>query len=111
MSPMPHPHIKNKYIVAVAIEDEEYLIYMFDNLVRKIKKNKLPSFMKSKLTMINALSLDRIKPDNELYELDIYVHNERDGFEDTGWRASENMYALVFNLYEMADLQGGYIDA
>ena len=111
MSPMPHPRLPQYYLVALEQcfanqrNVSSYRLYLFDNLVRLYTSDTLPSIIKTHLSIIRVTPQSNTYiTDDKLHEVDMYINPQDTELSHIGWRASENMYVIVFNEKEIHNL-------
>ena len=99
------------------MEEAEYNFYVGNNTKRIYAKNKLPTFIKLKLAMINSIpkeDWDSFKHDDTFNELDCYLpanYTENNPeFKNIGWCVSDSIYVIVMSEDELSELKGISID-
>jgi len=100
--------------------NNEYKVWVAPNYFRIFDKQTLPDAVKSRLAIIHArscrlaayggvdfeASIDDPKP---LYGL-LYLTEDVDGMEDTGWRVNEDYYTVIIPDEDMTSLRGETIN-
>jgi hypothetical protein len=110
----------NVWRVPIKKVNNEYKVWVAPNYFRIFDKQTLPDAVKSRLAIIHArscrlaayggvdfeASIDDPKP---LYGL-LYLSEDVDGMEDTGWRVNEDYYTVVIPDEDMTSLRGETIN-
>ena len=83
-------------------DDDNYLIYADDGLLRVFTEQTLPDEIKSKLTMIKAAGKD-------LYPIDHSIYNTtpHEEMREIGWAKVNDMYCVVLSKDTLSKLRGG----
>ena len=110
LEPIPHFKLTDFVRVPVWRKGKEYIVYTGRKYRRRYTLTTLPDCIKSKITVANCLATN-YKNDYELSIHDIFVCEDYTGAEDTGWRASENMYVVIIHVNDFYELQGEIIDS
>ena len=123
----PYP-LGNKYLLLVQLESvvnlrqtlsysSMYNLYIGNNTKRIYAENRLPTFIQSKLAMINAIPKDdwgMEQYEDYLLEVDCYAHRKNlkkhSEFKHIGWQVSDSMYVIVLDEDELTELKGTSID-
>ena len=120
----PYP-FQDNYMVILEMDNvshtihssSQYNFYVGDNTKRIYAENKLPTFIKLKLAMINSISKkdwNSFKYDEAFIELDCYTHNKyirnNPEFKDIGWCVSDSIYVIIMSEDELSELKGISID-
>ena len=94
-----------------------YSLYVGNNTKRIYVENRLPTFIQSKLAMINAIPKDdwgMEQYEDYLLEVDCYAHRKNlkkhSEFKHIGWQVSDSMYVIVLDEDELTELKGINID-
>ena len=115
ISPL-HDIKKNVWRVPIKIVNGEFKVWVDTNYFRIFSKQTLSDAIKSRLVIIQAQGC-RLKAyagmdfeiaagsTNPLYGL-IYLPEDVDGMEDTGWRVNEEYYTVVLPHEDMVSLRG-----
>lgn len=83
-------------------DDDNYLIYAADGLLRVFTDETLPDEIKSRLTMIKAAGKD-------LYPIDHSIYNTtpHEEMREIGWAKVNDMYCVVLSKDTLSKLRGG----
>ena len=94
-----------------------YNLYIGNNTKRIFSPSSLPSFIQSKLAMINSIAKDDWKTkqyEDYLLEVDCYAHrkhlNKHPEFKHIGWQVSDSIYVIVLDEDELTQLKGTTVD-
>jgi hypothetical protein len=97
--------------------DTSYNVYIGNNTKRIFKHGTLPTFIKSKLAMIKAISQDTwncITDDEILHELFCFDYKRftknNPAFKKIGWCVSDSIYVIILSEEELSELKGIRID-
>lgn len=107
---------KNVWRVPIKVSGDDFKVWVDSNYFRIFSKQTLPDAIKSRLAIVHARScrlkayggvdfeesVDYPKP---LYGL-IYLSEDIDGMEDTGWRVNEDYYTVILPNEDMVSLRG-----
>lgn len=114
-SPVPFPHYddslsKDYWRVPLKISDENYIVFLGQNLKRIFNSKNLPDHLKLALAFIKASSISNNKADSNLYELDLLVPDDMNNelYKETGWRASESWFIVILSNNQINELAGYY---
>ena len=102
-TPVVSQYNPNLYRVIVGISDDDnYLIYADDGLLRVFTEQTLPDEIKSKLTMIKAAGKD-------LYPIDHSIYNTtpHEEMREIGWAKVNGMFCVVLPKETLTKLRGG----
>ena len=102
-TPVVSQYNPNLYRVIVGISDDDnYLIYADDGLLRVFTEQTLPDEIKSKLTMIKAAGKD-------LYPIDHSIYNTtpHEEMREIGWAKVNGMFCVVLSRETLGKLRGG----
>lgn len=103
--PYPHETMHDKFRVPVWKSDPDYIIYVAKNYKRTFNDNTLPNYIQAKLTMANA-SGNKYASDSEINYIDLFIYNGNDGMGDIAWRASDTMYIVILDGWQVSSLIG-----
>jgi len=124
----PYQCEKNKFLVLMQVSTKtsnasgrvlypEYNLYVGNNTKRIFQRTTLPTFIQSKLAMINAIPKDdwgMEQYEDYLLEVDCYAHRKNlkkhSEFKHIGWQVSDSMYVIVLDEDELTELKGINID-
>lgn len=85
--------------------EDHFVLYVADGYHRRYDKDTLPDEVKTKLAMILA-SPHIVKPDREVWGLDVYENTQSEELDEVGWRASESYYCIVMTRELLMELKG-----
>ena len=112
-SPAPFPHFddsvaNNLWRVPMKILDGSYIIFLNQNIKRIFTSENLPDYIKLASAFIKAASIATPKKDSELYELDLFLPEDKDNeiCKETGWRASESWFIVILSNQQINELAG-----
>jgi hypothetical protein len=112
-SPAPFPHYDDSFSahywrVPLKISDDRYIVFLSQNIKRIFNSENLPNYIKLALAFINASSISNPKSDSDLYELDIFLPEDKDDdlCKETGWRASESWFIVILKNDQIKELAG-----
>ena len=105
-------------IVATSLQNSpQYNFYVGNNTKRIYAENKLPTFIKLKLAMINSIPKENWKSfeyDDTFTELDCYIPPKyityNPEFKNIGWCVSDSIYVIIMSEDELSELKGISID-
>jgi hypothetical protein len=112
-SPAPFPHFDESlasdyWRVPLRILDDSYIVFLNENIKRIFKSDNLPDFIKLALAFIKASSITSPKADSEVYELDMFLPEDKDDdlCKESGWRASESWFIVILSKDQIKELAG-----
>jgi len=120
----PYP-FQDNYMVLLEMDNvshtihfsPQYNLYIGNNTKRIFSPSSLPSFIQSKLAMINSIAKEKWNAffdSNSFYELDCYTHHRyiknNPEFKHIGWQVSDSIYVIVLDEDELAQLKGTTVD-
>jgi hypothetical protein len=111
-SPSPFPHydesLSDYWRVPLKILDDNYIIFLSQNIKRIFNAENLPDYIKLALAFIKASSISIPKSDSDLYELDIFLPEDKDDelCKESGWRASESWFIVILSNDQVKELAG-----
>ncbi len=112
-SPAPFPHYDDSlsdhyWRVPLKISDDSYIVFLSQNLKRIFNSRNLPDYIKLALTFIKASSTSDPSADSELFELDMFLPEDKDDdlCKECGWRASESWFIVILSKDQIKELAG-----
>lgn len=116
LTPFPHYEdslSKDYWRVPLKISDENYIVFLGQNLKRIFNSKNLPDHLKLAVAFIKASSISNNKADSNLYELDLFIpdHMNNELYKETGWRASESWFIVILSNNQINELAGYYDEA
>ena len=112
-SPAPFPHFDESlasdyWRVPLRVLDDSYIVFLNENIKRIFTSENLPDFIKLALAFIKASSLTNPKADSEVYELDMFLPEDKDNelYKESGWRASDSWFIVILSNYQINELAG-----
>ena len=123
----PYQCEKNKFLVLMQVSTKtsnasgrvlypEYNLYVGNNTKRIFQRTTLPTFIQSKLAMINTIPKEQWNSfsDDTFYEMNCYLYNRytknNPEFKHIGWQVSDSIYVIVLDEDELTELKGISID-
>ena len=104
-------------VVSSRRDTSQYNFYVGDNTKRIFLPFSLPSFIQSRLAMINSISKEdwnSFEHDETFHELDCYTHyrytKNNPEFKNIGWCVSDSIYVIIVSEDELSELKGNSID-
>lgn len=115
-----HDIKKNVWRVPIKVVEDEFKVWVSANYFRIFNKQTLPDVIKSRLAIIRARDCQlsayggvdfeiAASVASPLYGL-IYLAEDIDGMEDTGWRVNEDYYTVILPNEDMVSLRGESIN-
>lgn len=112
-SPTPFPHFDESlagdyWRVPLRVLDDSYIVFLNENIKRIFTSDNLPDFIKLALAFIKASSITSPKADSEVYELDMFLPEDKDNelYKESGWRASDSWFIVILSNYQINELAG-----
>jgi hypothetical protein len=94
--------------VPLRVQDDSYIFFLNENIKRIFTSENLPDFIKLSLAFIKASSITSPKADSKLYELDMFLPEDKDNelYKESGWRASDSWFIVILSNYQINELAG-----
>jgi len=118
----PYP-LDNKHMVLLEVDFvvtsrrplPQYNLYVGYNTKKIFSSHSLPSFIQSKLAMVNSVEKwNSSGHETTFHEIDCYMHHRytknNPEFQHIGWQVSDSIYVIVLDQDELTELQGISID-
>ena len=120
----PRPFLDHQHMVLLEMGmvstpihfSPQYSLYVGDNTKKIFQRTTLPTFIQSKLAMINTIPKEQWNSfsDDTFYEMNCYLYNRytknNPEFKHIGWQVSDSIYVIVLDQDKLTELKGTSID-